>query len=45
MKYWHLENAVRKSNVKLNGIDGVTSRYWYYLSHEGNVIDECSWWE
>ena len=33
-----------EKNVKLNGINGVMSRYWYYLGREGNVVFACSWW-
>lgn len=30
-----------EKNVKLNGINGLMSRYWYCLGREGNVVDEC----
>jgi hypothetical protein len=30
-----------EKNIKLNGINGVVSRYW---TCEGDVVDECSWW-
>ena len=25
------------------GLNGVMSRYWYYLGREGYVVDEYSW--
>jgi hypothetical protein len=40
MKYWCSEHAVRTLNVELDGIKGVTHRYWYYLGRKASVVEE-----